>query len=280
MSFESNDMKTNASPGSGIQTIPADQYHAMHEYLSNSLLSKFLESPAHLQSYLRARPAPTSAMELGSLIHTCILEPECLDRDYVVSPKFNKRKKDGKANAEAFAEANFGKKVIDEAAHTQINGIIRSVFSHDAASAFLQKGVAEGSIFWTDEKTGVKCRARIDYYRQDQGALVDVKSTNDARPREFQRSLINFGYHRQLAFYDRALRSAGLPVERHIIVAVEKDDPYAVMVYELDPTALIMANQEIDDALIRYAECLKTGVWPAYTQEIQFIGLPAWAMGA
>src|SRR5690606_10080876 len=127
----------------------------------------------------------------------------------------------------------------------QVDGIIRSVYSHDSASAFLQSGIAEGCVFWTDEKTGVKCRARLDYYRQDEATLSDVKSTNDASFRAFQRDVANYGYYRQLAFYARGLQANGFPVDRHIIVAVEKADPYGVMVYELDPTAIMKAEAEI-----------------------------------
>lgn len=261
----------------GIQSIPAEMYHSMKDVLSNSMLGQFMISPAHLQAYLRNPHDPTPAMELGSLIHTCVLEPECLEKEYVVSPKFDKRSKDGKAGAEAFSAANVGKKSIDQDTHNQVQKIISSVYSHDAASAFLRDGVPEGSIFWTDEKTGVKCRARLDYYRKDEEAVIDVKTTVDARANAFQKSIANYGYHRQLAFYARGLRANGLPVSRHVIVAIEKEDPYSVKVYEMDPTSLMIANAQIDAALDQYAACVKSGVWPSYSEEIELIGLPAWA---
>lgn len=262
----------------GLITLPAEQYHAMKDVLSNSMLSQFLISPAHLQAYLRNGIDTTPAMELGSLIHTCVLEPECLDKEYVVAPKFDKRTKEGKAGSEAFQAANVGKKMIDQETYERVSKIIESVYSHDAASAFLQSGKPEGCLFWTDEKTGVKCRARLDYYRKDQASLVDVKTTVDARANAFQKSVAVYGYHRQLAFYARGLKANGLPVDRHILIAVEKDDPFGVMVYEMDPTSLIHADAEIDYAFEQYAECLKTGLWPSYTNEIQQLSLPAWAV--
>src|SRR5690606_28588177 len=107
--------------------MPAEKYHAMHEYLSNSMLGHFIVSPAHRQADLRHPLTATPAMVFGSLTHTCVLAPQGLDRQYVVAPPFDRRTKDGKAAADAFETANDGRKSIDQETHVQVDGFIRSV---------------------------------------------------------------------------------------------------------------------------------------------------------
>jgi hypothetical protein len=45
--------------------------------------------------------------------------------------------------------------------------------------SLLVRGIRELSIYWRDERTGVKCRARPDCLLE--GAVFDLKKTQDAR---------------------------------------------------------------------------------------------------
>ena len=62
-----------------------------------------------------------------------------------------------------------------------------------------------------------------------------------------------------------------------IFLAVEKEPPYAVAVYEATHEMLHTAQKQIAPLLDVYAECLKTDVWPGYKDELQQIQLPRWA---
>lgn len=65
-----------------------------------------------------------------------------------------------------------------------------------------------------------------------------------------------------------------------IFIAVEKEPPYNVELYELDDEAIEAGRQEYLKDIETYKECLKTDTWHGYTteQKINILSLPAWAL--
>jgi PDDEXK-like domain of unknown function (DUF3799) len=141
-------------------------------------------------------------------------------------------------------------------------------------------GAAELSGFWTDEATGVACRSRFDWLREapDGAAIVDYKSTGDAGPRGFAKSVAEFGYHQQDAWYRAAAAALGLGDLPFVFIAQEKTPPYLVACYELDDAAVNAGGRRNRAAVELFAECTETGVWPGYAPGITLLGLPPWAV--
>jgi exodeoxyribonuclease VIII len=180
----------------------------------------------------------------------------------------------------------------------QLHNMRDAVMAHPAACALLTAvpGVAERSVYWRDPATGLLCRCRPDFWRQD-GILVDVKTTEDASAEGFARSIANYRYHVQHPFYldgINTMRSqykpTGLdlpmpkPVTAFVFLAVEKDacvvDGVAkgVAVYSLDAESVELGRIEARQDLERIAQCTRTGVWPGYGEAIQRIELPKWKL--
>ena len=59
------------------QALPAQTYHAAPG-VSQSILPAMAPPPAHLRAYLDEEFEQTTAMSLGTLAHTLILEPDTL----------------------------------------------------------------------------------------------------------------------------------------------------------------------------------------------------------
>lgn len=255
-----------------IKGMPEGDYHGSKDYLSNSQLSHFIRSPAHYLEYLRNPPEQTKAMAMGSLIHAAILEPRRLE-NLAVLPDCDRRTKEGKLIYEGFVSQNAGKIICSAEDYAIAKGCVDSIYTHENASNLLAGADVEASIFF--EKDGVKCRSRIDAYNR--GALIDVKTTEDALAGTFQRSIAKYGYHRQLAFYAMACQMVDLPVERRIIIAVEKSPPYAVVVYELGMNSFWRGQEEVERALVEFKKCQELGEWPSYNEDIQTIDLPTYA---
>lgn len=259
-----------------IPGIPIEEYHR-GAGTSKSQLDQLAKSPAHYLASLTTQRKETAAMRIGSLFHGLVLEPERVR--IAVAPVCDKRTKDGKATWEAFCLENAGAEIVTAEEGEMLNGMVASVRAHPAANALLSgPGIAEGSAYWVDEYSGELCRCRPDFYRQDLGIIVDLKSTEDASPKEFARSIAKYRYHVQSAFYQDGLEAAtGEYVKGFIFVAVEKKAPFAVMVCQLDMQGFEAGRIAYKENLLALADCKASGKWPAYSDRVETISLPAWA---
>jgi exodeoxyribonuclease VIII len=107
---------------------------------------------------------------------------------------------------------------------------------------------------------------------------VDFKSTDNASKDAFSKSIANYGYARQAAYYLDLAKDSGLPHTEFVFVAVEKEPPYAVGIYQLDQESIQWGRKKYTDLLSLYIKCRDENHWPGYSQEPQIISLPQWAM--
>ena len=82
-----------------------------------------------------------------------------------------------------------------------------------------------------------------------------------------------FHYQLQAAHY-----LAGTLATRFVFVAVEKTAPYSIGVYELNTEALIHGSIARHNALQIVQDCRAVNSWPGYTDGIQTLQLPGWAL--
>jgi len=148
-----------------------------------------------------------------------------------------------------------------------------SVRSHQAAAALLRDGKAEQSFWFDDVATGLRCKCRPDWYTGS--TIVDLKTTVDASPKGFAKSVAQWRYYVQQSHY-----LAGTFAERFVFIAVEKSYPYAVGVYELDADAVQFGDYERRNNLQTIADCRAISEWPGYGNTIQPLSLPKWALNA
>lgn len=249
------------------------EYHSL-DAVGKSDLDLIAKSPAHWKYAVREE---TAAMKLGSAVHCAVLEPARFATEYTAAPECDKRTKAGKEAFQEFATAQAGKTVLSaEDAHL-CKRMQESVLSHPRASDYLKRGQAEVSGLWKDDEFNVRCRMRVDWLT-DESVLIDLKTTQDASPDAFAKSCATFRYHVQAAWYldGYCQASNDLPMG-FIFIAVEKTAPYAVALYELDARAIDYGRQLARRDLARYANAREFDVWPAYSDAVQSLSLPAWA---
>ena len=262
--------------------MPADLYHAgPPNEVSNTMLSAIKKSPLHCYALHLdpARPAnsPTAAMKAGTLAHTAILEPSTLAARYVVRPAdLDGRTKEGKA----WAAEHAGRDIITADELLKAETQREAILSVPELRSALASGHAESSVFWEDESTGLRCRARPDWihFQADGRAIVvDIKTTADITPEEFSKSVAKYGYHRQAAHYTSGLRAVGVEVAAFIFGAVSGSYPFAAVPYVLDAESFNQGADEVAELLELFAECRRLGTWPAYYGGVQLLSLPSWA---
>jgi hypothetical protein len=239
-----------------------------------------MRTPAHLR-YALDHPDTddTDALILGRAVHCLILDGEsCYDHRFAVGPCDHRGRKDWKDWLADVPSDMDALRPMDDA---QARAMAESIMHHPAARALLEAADShEVSMLW--EHDGVPCKARPDALVPSIGAVVDVKTTIDAGPDAFMRAIWNFGYHRQAAHYMPGVRSLRWEYdwEYYAIIALEKEPPYLVAVYELRDDAIAAGETQLAPLRQRWAECMRTGHWPGYPAGSTQISLPPWAWAA
>lgn len=175
-------------------------------------------------------------------------------------------------------ENNGQRNVLTPEQWDQLHAMRDAVMAHPSASALMKAaGAAEQSVYWRDAVTGELCRCRPDWWATELNLLVDVKTTDDASPEGFAKSVANWRYHVQAPFYVDGVEAAtGKRPKAFLFLAVEKKAPHAVAVYGLSQESEELGRLEYRQDLDNYAACRKSGEWPGYGNRIQSLELPAW----
>lgn len=216
--------------------IPDHQYHATKAISSHKLM-KALKSFEHTEVEFEE----TDALILGRAIHLACLEPEKFGDTTIIAPKFDRRTKAGKAEYDAFQSEHAGKMVLSEDQMQTILGMrirfdLLRVQNPDLSLA-LDGTQFEQSLFWDLGSDLCKCRFDAVNLTKPTPFIVDLKSTKDAHPNAFKWSYKNFHYDLQAEWYKWALSQILQPNPgntRYLIVAIEKEPPYAGSVYEVN----------------------------------------------
>ena len=248
--------------------MPAEKYHAV-DALSKSMMSKILKSPAHYRAALDEHQEPTKSMQMGTAIHAAVLEPQLYSQVVaVIPPDIDGRTKEGKQ----WKEQHKSRIHLTHAEDTDVQGVANSVRRHPFWDIIYLDHRIEASVFAQDEQTGLALKARPDLWIEDH-TLVDVKTTDDATPEGFTRTIGSFGYHIQAAHY-MAMTGA----DNFIFVAVERKAPYAIGIYKLDAEWLQAGENLRRKAISTLHECRALDSWPAYPTATQTLSCPKWVL--
>lgn len=258
--------------------VPAERYHERRVgVVSKSALDQLHRSPAHYREWVNSGGKVTPAMAFGSAFHCALLEPEVFTETYACEPDFGDRRfKANKEARKAWLAENAGKQPISAGDMEAIRGMMESIRNHKLVGRMMADGQAEFTVSWQDEDTGLPCKARADYYVAERSMVVDIKTTIDASHDAFRRTIANRRYFVQDALYRWGFKSAGEPIKYFVIVAVEKEPPYAVAVYALDEDAIGKGYTAAWQDIQTMADCVREDRWPSYNERIQTVGLPPW----
>jgi hypothetical protein len=297
----------------GIYTdLEIEAYHAAAG-VSSSALGHILRSVEHYEAYKTEPRTRSTSMAFGSAVHMAFLEPELFQSRYIdakpphsldwrrdeaaklaakgLHPEEMTEGKLTRTKPETIATYLEEPEVAEMVAHYREHGetpaldeeTIKAVLrardnldAHPIARNLVLGSTKEVSYFWQDEETGLLCKCRPDIEREDD-VWVDLKTTRDASEKAFAKSVHNFGYYRQGAFYaDGSAIATGTPKTLYVIIAVENTAPYSVAVYELDHEWIDHGRERYREALRRLA-ARKDGAWKGYPLEITKLYKPAWA---
>lgn len=248
------------------------------EGLSKSGIINFLQSAGHYKYYIDNPKPTTKALLFGQALHTAILEPSEFEKRYVMAPDLDRRTKIGKEKWIEFQSEHGNKIILTPDEWDQVLLSSKMAFDHPIIQNILQEGDSEVSMYW--ENNDVQCKGRADFltkpnYDGDR-VIIDIKSTPNASYEPFKRSIINFKYYMQAAYYMDGLEKITGKSYNFVLIAVEKTPPYACAVYYLNNDFIIRGRMIYEEVLEKYKECLNKNVWNFYPQKIEEMICPMW----
>jgi exodeoxyribonuclease VIII len=247
--------------------LPADDYHAATDWLSNSMFKTFLEDPRLFEAEYITKSLPkkrTAAMDLGTVGHAAILEPHVID-DVCLEIPTTALNGDGHKKGTAwkeFAEAQAKRILLKPDEMKIVRGMFDACYRHPVARRLLlADGPCEASIFWTCPLSGIKRRVRPDKMVDGFG-WVNVKTTTaGVDEQSFIRTVRNFRYDIGQEFY----RDAGERIDGerpdHYFLVVEQDPPHRVRVYQLGQNWQSIARDTIEQGLLDFARRTEANDW-------------------
>jgi len=242
------------------------------EGINYSLLKEYHKSPMHFKYAIDNPRVSTEAQVLGTLVHSMILEPHTVNDDFTIidvskrpDPTKDFRSIENKIWKQELIEeaAKYSKTVIDGETFDTATKMANNVLGNPVIKALLDKAVIEKGISWTDPMTGLKCKGRPDAWVEDKDLIIDIKTTISAHPSDFQRSLWNYRYHEQAAFYSMGLKAlyGADKFSRFLFIAVEKNAPYCAASYFLSSSALDTGWTTCQSLLNLHKQCVDANDW-------------------
>jgi hypothetical protein len=265
-----------------VESLPALAYHS-DDAVGSSLIRKLQTStPMHALEML-GTPMASPAMALGTALHAAILEPENDLAQAVVSPDVDKRTKAGKEEHATFDLLNEGRCIITPLQAQQLDGMIAAC-DRDWRIKHCLSACKKREVSAFGEIGGYPAKARLDAWN-GHGMVCDLKTTRDLAC-DFEKSIANFGYGLQAAWYRAVLRSAMSATGRmlpddfsFVFLVVETTAPFGTAVYRMSDEVMDCYSDRLVELQKQWWKCKAEDKYPGWPQDdVVDIGLPAWAM--
>ena len=160
-----------------------------NKYLSNSHVGKLLKDP--LRAFEPSKPSP--AFLIGGYFHTCILEPNKIDKYKVV--------KSTTRNTKAYKDVAGGELCLLQHEVDTIELMREKVMSNDICKDLIQGSQTEYEQPGITELFGNKWKGKADIVNHEEKLVIDLKTTADIE--KFQWSASKYNYDSQAYIYSK-----------------------------------------------------------------------------
>jgi hypothetical protein len=165
-----------------------------NQFLSNSHVGKLLKDP--LNAFAPSKPSP--AFLVGGYFHTCILEPDKLEKYKVV--------KASTRNTKAYKDVAGGELCLLEHEVDMIELMRQKVMENDICRDLIRGSTNSGidieyEVPMITELFGNKWKGKADIVNHEEKLIIDLKTTADIE--KFQWSASKYNYDSQAYIYSK-----------------------------------------------------------------------------
>lgn len=256
-------------------------HHADCPGISKSALLTRARSEAHYQC---DGGITTRSKGLGTALHLAFLKPYIFENTYTINDfkypdGIAHQSKEGRRLKAEYNEANKGKELLSHEDYELICGMLEALNNHSSVQVLMKGAVKERAFFHLQDGVLMKAKPDILLAGNDVPlqAIVDIKTTKDARAPSFKKDIASYMYDVQGAYYLDVVNGVlGTNIQNFILIAVENTPPHGVMIYNLDAGSLEVGRSIYKEALAKVLENQKNQV-KSYPTTIESINLPAYA---
>lgn len=259
------------------EDMPFDVYAAVPA-LNGSKIVNMRRSPMKYRHEADNPSSASPAMEMGTLVHRMILEPELVGNIAVWGAEQGQKVRNGKAWNE-FRELHKDEIILTVAERDEALGMANAALNNAPIFKYARaEGPTEVSLFWRHPHTRRRYKARLDKIIPATHTIFDLKTTRDCHSHKFGAQAYSLGYHLKMALYWQGYREL-TGVEPNIrIGAVDSKAPHESAVYRMTKDVILQGVEELDILVAKLDECEAKNYWPAEYAEESDLLLPTWAM--
>jgi len=256
----------------GIYNMSFEDYKEI-DAINNSKLVRASKTLAHALYEKDDSPA----MNFGRDFHTYLLEIGRFKKEYAVVPYGLKlTKKAGKA----WLKENEDKKILKTDDAIAMIKMAQSLYSgnYETARNLVEKSEKEISIIWKHKTEGDLCKCRADLICRELGIIADVKTSTNAEPEKWFRTMLNAGIqpHFQPAWYLEGCHATSKlkNINTFLWVVFETSAPFGISVIQATPPPLgepdmvLLGQTQIEALLPKYLQAKRTGQYTGYPDKI------------
>jgi len=264
-----------------FKNIENKDYHQSNG-VSSSKLGLLLDCPAKYNNIQKTK----ATLDFGTAFHMYFLEREEFQAKYGVLHEKNGATKAAKEEKKLLIEKgydSFVKKAELDAFEKMTQTILSDPIS-DALFNADDEHYIEHSGFWKFKSVLCKCRPDYLLIKNNQAFVIDIKTTTDCSPEKIARSIADWSYHRQAAFYVDGIKEiTGIDEVHALHFFIEKPMDGAALWNQQQMAAnalqclpvtipesdLEQGRREYKQALFNYQKFMNENLMPGYKKMAQ-----------
>lgn len=239
------------------------EYHNDREYLSKSILSKFLESPLKAKFYMESEiKIDSKAMNFGRAYHSFIEGV----KDFVVIDEENRPDKTKGMTANLNKEwlkqlKSSAETVITVEEYDQIKNMVYQLQSTDIFKKMC--GEQKNEEVYKTVLNSFKVKCKPDRILTSQCLIIDWKTCESINERKIKYAMNDYSYDMQSALYSDILESLTGVKHNFLFMFQEKTAPYEVLPVLVRHSSLTMeqGREKYVEACKRAKESNETGIY-------------------
>ena len=250
----------------GINHVSNAEYHKDTAYLSSSVFKTILKSlDTYKDEYIDGNkkehsPQTMANFAVGSLLHSMVLEPELVAKEYEFFPGWRKAGHE----FEAFkANARPGLPIISLPQLEKAKSMYESYKRNPVAVDLIKNGFPEYTL--ATVLAGVPVKVRADWISVSGRYICDVKSTSGGSDIESVKETVKaFQYDLSGALYAWAYEEHyGFPFDFYLLMCSKLDN--TCVVYKIGAETMARGRAAILFAANKYKRAVETGIWTEAT---------------